>query len=168
MGRTTRAQIYRFEDEPSPDTPAHSGGRRPRFVMRDAALRADRVHVSAGSREGPKKTVQEATETARAILRGRCVVVDCFEADGRRYFLAVRCLPQEANPRALTKREADVVLHAVRGESHKLIAYRLGLSRSSVTKVLRSVMGKLSLRTQAQLVLRIACLARLAERGIKP
>ena len=104
----------------------------------------------------------DPVEIWRSILRGRCHVIEHFEANGRRYFVVARCPRGETHPRALSKREAEVVLHAMRGETHKRIAYPLGLSRSSVTKLLRSALGKLHVRTQAQLVSQFSCFAQVA------
>lgn len=102
-------------------------------------------------------------ETWRALLGGRCAVVDRFEARGRRYFVVVLCQPGERHPRALSRREAEVVLYAIRGETHKRIAYEVGLSRSSVTKLLRSALNKLHVRTQAHLVSQFSCFVQLAQ-----
>jgi len=44
------------------------------------------------------------------------------------------------------------VAHAVMGESYKIIAYRLGVSRPRVTNALRSAMRKLGVTTDAELV----------------
>jgi DNA-binding NarL/FixJ family response regulator len=101
-------------------------------------------------------------ETLEGILRGRCVVIDRFDANGRRYLVVARCRSEEVHPRALSAREAEVVLLAIRGETHKRIAYELRLSRSSVTKLLRSALAKLQLRSQAQLVSELSCFVRLA------
>lgn len=104
----------------------------------------------------------DLVEIWRSILSGRCHLIERFEANRRRYFVVVRCPRGEIHPRALSKREAAVVLHAMRGETHKRIAYQLGLSRSSVTKLLRSALGKLHVRTQAQLVSQFSCFAQVA------
>lgn len=101
-------------------------------------------------------------ETLQGILRGQCVVIDRFDANGRRYLVVARCRSKEVHPRALSAREAEVVLLAIGGETHKRIAYDLRLSRSSVTKLLRSALGKLQLRSQAQLVSELSCFVRLA------
>ena len=105
----------------------------------------------------------DLVETVEGILSGRCIVLDRFDANGRRYLLVARCSDARAHSRALSQREAQVILQAIRGESHKRIAYELGLSRSSVTKLLRSALGKLCLRSQAQLVAEFSCFAQLAQ-----
>ncbi|MBW2381685.1 MAG: hypothetical protein JRG70_19470 [Deltaproteobacteria bacterium] len=45
--------------------------------------------------------------------------------------------------------------YAVLGQTNKMIAYRLGLSTSRVSMVLRSAMRKLDVQTRTQLVLRM-------------
>lgn len=109
----------------------------------------------------------EVAKIWRSLLRGECVVIDRFEAGGRRYFVLQCCRSGDKHPRALSEREAEVILHAIRGETHKRIAYAIGLSRSSVTKLLRSALGKLHLRTQAQLVAQLSCLVRVTQ-SIEP
>ena len=83
-------------------------------------------------------------------------MVDWFDTDGRRYVLAVPNPPDLKDPRALTERETQVVTYATLGESHKLIAYRLGVSRSTATKALRSAMRKLGVKTHPQLVAKMS------------
>ena len=85
-------------------------------------------------------------------------VVDWFDSDGRRYVLALPNPPHVPNPRGLTKREQQVVAFAALGDSHKLIGYRLGLSRSRVTQLLSSSMQKLGVSTQAELVAKLRTL----------
>ena len=91
-----------------------------------------------------------------AILRAR---VEWFDTDNRRYMLAVPNAPRVLDPRGLSKRESQVVAYASLGDSHKLIAYRLGISRTRVSNALSSAMRKLNVKTQAQLVEKLHALA---------
>lgn len=79
-------------------------------------------------------------------------MVDWFDTDGRRFVLAIPNPPEVTDPRGLTERENQVVGYAMLGDANKMIAYRLGLSRSRVSLLLRSAMKKLGLRTRAQMV----------------
>jgi len=97
----------------------------------------------------------KAIEIWKALVRGRWSTVDWFDTDGRRFILAVPNAPEVTDPRGLTERERQVVSYAAVGQSNKMIAYRLGLSRSRVSLLLRSAMRKLGTRTRAQLVQRI-------------
>lgn len=86
-------------------------------------------------------------------------MVEWFDTDDRRYVLAVPNAPRIVDPRGLTERESQVVAYAALGDSHKLIAYRLGISRSRVSNALASAMRKLNVKTQAQLVEKLHMLA---------
>ena len=74
--------------------------------------------------------------------------------------LAIPNPPGVTDLRGLTEREAQVVRYAALGEKHQTIAHRLGISRSTVTKAVRSAMRKLRVKTHAELVTRIAPLLR--------
>lgn len=118
-------------------------------ALRDGAIRVDRARGRL-RRDNPK----EALEMWEPLMRERWSLVDWFDSDDRRYLLAVPNAPDVEDPRNLTPRERQVVAHAVMGESHKIIAYRLGVSRPTVTNALRSAMRKLGVTTQAELVAR--------------
>jgi DNA-binding CsgD family transcriptional regulator len=118
--------------------------------FRQAAVRTDRARGRLR-----KQDPDEALATWRALVSGRWSMVDWFDTDQRRYVLALPNPPRVVDPRGLTQREGQVVAYASLGESHKVIAYRLGLSRSTVTNALRAAMRKLGVRTQAQLVERL-------------
>lgn len=79
-------------------------------------------------------------------------MVDWFDTDRRRFVLAIPNAPGSTDPRGLTERENQVVTYAVLGHSNKMIAYRLGLSTSRVSTLLRSSMRKLGFRTRSQMV----------------
>ncbi len=116
-------------------------------TLREAALRVDKAR-------GPmrKEDPDMALETWRALVRGRWSLVDWFDSDGRRFILAIPNAPDVTDPRGLTRRESQIVAYASQGHTNKIIAYRLGLSTSRVSTVLRSVMRKLQCRTRSQLV----------------
>lgn len=66
--------------------------------------------------------------------------------------------PHIRDPRGLTDREYQVVAHVGAGESGKLIAYRLGVSRSRVSELLHRAMRKLGVRTTGQIVIKMRTL----------
>ena len=115
--------------------------------LRDAAIRVDRARGRL-RRDDP----DEALQIWKAMVRGRWSMVDWFDSDERRYVLAVPNSPTVTDPRGLTERENQVVGAAVLGHSNKMISYRLGLSTSRVSTLLRSAMRKLGFRTRTQLV----------------
>ncbi|MGB5809229.1 MAG: helix-turn-helix transcriptional regulator [Polyangiales bacterium] len=119
-------------------------------AMREAAVRIDRARGRL-RRDDP----DEALEIWWALLRGQWSMVEWFDTDERRYILAIPNAPTVPDPRGLTQRESQVVAHAVLGESHKLIAYRLGISRPTASNALRSAMRKLGVKTQAELVAKL-------------
>lgn len=125
--------------------------------LRDAAVRVD----SARGRLR-ESDPQEALETWWALMQGRWSMVDWFDSDDRRFVLAVPNPPNFGDPRGLTSRELQVATYAALGDPSKLIGYRLGISKATVSRALRVAMHKLSVKTQAQLVekMRVAPRAR--------
>jgi DNA-binding CsgD family transcriptional regulator len=133
-----------------------------RRVVREAlqALREAAIRIDKSRAEGCR---EEHTDAALAewwaLVRGRWSMVDRFDTDERRYVLALPNPPMVPNPRGLTEQEQQVTAFAALGDSHKLIAYRLGLSRSRVSHLLTSGMRKLGVKTQAQLVEKMGAFA---------
>ena len=136
------ARSFRLTDAVGPAQ--QSGATR---KLRDAAIRVDRARGKL-RRDDP----DEALQIWKAMVRGRWSMVDWFDSDERRYVLAVPNQPSVTDPRGLTERENQVVGAAVLGHSNKMIAYRLGLSTSRVSTLLRSAMRKLGFRTRNELV----------------
>jgi DNA-binding CsgD family transcriptional regulator len=116
-------------------------------AIRDAAVRIDRARGTLR-----KDDPEESLRIWEAMVKGRWSLVDWFDTDGRRFVLATPNAPRLGDPRGLTEREHQVVTHASRGESSKLICYRLGISAQRVSKLLRDGMHKLGVKTPAQLV----------------
>lgn len=100
----------------------------------------------------------EALRLWDRVLRGRSSIVDWFDADGRRFILALPNAPHIRDPRGLTEREYQVATHVGAGESSKLVAYRLGVSRSRVSELLHRAMRKLGVETTGQLVIKMRTL----------
>jgi DNA-binding CsgD family transcriptional regulator len=121
--------------------------------IRRAAMQVDLARGRLGRSE-----VCEALQTWEEVVRGRCSTVDWFDAGGRRFILALPNAPHIRDPRGLTEREYQVAAYAGAGESGKLIAYRLGVSRSRVSALLRRVMQKLGVQTTGQLVMKMRTL----------
>jgi DNA-binding CsgD family transcriptional regulator len=137
-----------------------------RFLVSHATGEAQHADAARGIREaarlvdkarGPlrKNDPEEALRLWQGLVRGRWTLVDWFDSDGRRFVLAKRNAPRIKDPRGLTEREAQVATYASLGETSKLIGYRLGLSQSYVSRLLRDAMRKLGVKTQAQLVERM-------------
>ena len=126
---------------------------RPVEALRHAALRLD----------GAGRALRE-TDADRALLLweglvcGRLTLVDWFDANGRRFILVKLAEQEPGCTCGLTAREYEVAMAATLGESSKITAYRLGISPSRVSTLLRATMRKLGVRTKAQLVIMVRLL----------
>lgn len=118
--------------------------------LRQAAVAVDRAR-GAMRRDDP----YHALTIWRALVDGRWSTVDWFDTDGRRFVLAIPNPPDIRDPRGLSERERQVVAYVSQGHTNKMIGYRLGLSRSRVSLLLRSAMRKLGVRTRTELVKRV-------------
>ena len=118
--------------------------------LREAAVAVDRARGKMRETDPDK-----ALEIWKALVRGRWSTVDWFDSDGRRFVLALPNSPHISDPRGLTERESQVVAYAVLGQTNKMIGYRLGLSKSHVSMLLRSAMRKLNVQTRSQLVIKM-------------
>ena len=129
------------------------GSTVPLETLRQAARRLD----------GAGRALRE-TDTDRALLlweglvRGRLTLVDWFDANDRRFILVKLNDRQGSQPCGLTAREYEVAVAAALGESSKLTGYRLGISPSRVSTLLKGVQRKLGVRTKAQLVVMVRLL----------
>jgi DNA-binding NarL/FixJ family response regulator len=117
-----------------------------REVLRDAVRRIDGARTRAG-RGDP----ESALSSWQGLISGRWSLVDRFEADGRRYVVALRNDPEVARPPGLSRREAQVAEYLALGHSEKEIAYTLGLSQSAISRRVSSAVRKLGLRSRAEL-----------------
>src|SRR5690606_6591183 len=99
------------------------------------------------------------------LVAGRWSLVDRFESDGRRFFIARRNDPAVGGPSELTKRERQVVGYAAQGHTNDHIAYTLGLAPSTVSTHLRRAMRRLGVRTPADLAALFAPPAEEPERA---
>jgi DNA-binding CsgD family transcriptional regulator len=103
--------------------------RAARDALREALIRIDKARSE-------RAEARRSVELWRGLVAGRWSLVEHFERDGRRYYLAHKNDPELAPDRALTQRERQVLGYAELGHSNKLIAYELGLSSSTVATVL--------------------------------
>lgn len=124
-------------------------------LIREAAVRHDKARGKLRDSDP-----ERALRMWEGLVRGRWSLVDWFDTDGRRFVLAKPNAPNVGDPRGLTEREHQVATYAALGETHKIIGYRLGISRSRISGLLGSAMRKLRVKTQAQLVIRMHGLQR--------
>lgn len=118
--------------------------------------------------EGPACEAREALEQgARAIDRARALgslelwpalcdarwsLVDHFDTDGRCFVVARENAPAPSGPPVLTPRERAVVACVAQGHAHKLVAYELGVSVSTVRTLEHRARRKLGVRSRAELI----------------
>lgn len=92
-----------------------------------------------------------ALETWTALVSGRWTLLDHFDTDGRRFLVARKNPPDLMAPIALDPRERMVASAVALGHPQKLVCYELGLTPVTVSRTLRSALGKLGLRSAAEL-----------------
>jgi DNA-binding CsgD family transcriptional regulator len=119
-------------------------------AIRSAAIRTDRARRCRDDGESGR-----AFELWEEVLKGRWSVIDWFDTDGRRFVLALPNAGHVRDPRGLTEREYEVATQVSTGDSCKLVAYRLGISRSRVSALLHGAMRKLGVKTREQLVIKM-------------
>jgi DNA-binding CsgD family transcriptional regulator len=114
-------------------------------TLRAAAKAVDRARSKARHDE------DEALDLWKGLVAGRWSLVDQFDSDGRRFLVAHRNDPLVSDPRALTRRERQVLVYAAMGYPLKLIAYTLGLSAGTVSVLRTRGMRKLGVRSVTEL-----------------
>lgn len=97
--------------------------------------------------------LEEALEVWTALVDGRWSLVESFDTDGRRFYLAIPNGAQTQDLFALTERERQVVAHVAQGDSNKWIAYQLGVTPATVSKLLGRALDKLGLASRRELIL---------------
>jgi DNA-binding CsgD family transcriptional regulator len=116
---------------------------------------ASLLHTAVKQVEHARKYAKSDTEALglwQGLVDGRWSLLEQFETDGRRYYVAVRNPSDAVKTRALTRREAEVAAHVASGSTTKVTAYALGLDEVTVRGYLRTAMTKLGLRSRAELV----------------
>jgi DNA-binding CsgD family transcriptional regulator len=127
--------------------------------VRDRLREAVRALDRARSRE--RQEADRALDLWQGLVSGRWSLVDRFDTDGRRFIVARKNDPDVRDPRALTRRERQVLAYTVLGRSLKEAAYALGLSVPTISIHRARAMRKLGLRSQADV-------ARLLSQGAPP
>jgi DNA-binding CsgD family transcriptional regulator len=118
-----------------------------RRALREAARRVDLArsrHRQIG--------VEEALALWRSLVEGRWSLVERFDSDGRRLFVARRNDPTARRTRALGENERKVVALLAVGHSIKLCAYELGFAQSTASDLAHCAMRKLGVSSRAELV----------------
>jgi DNA-binding CsgD family transcriptional regulator len=121
-------------------------------ALRRAARDVDRARLRGTDDE-------HALELWQCLFSGAYSVVDRFDTDGKRLFVAKRNAPEARGPRALSERERQVVALVSVGHSDKSAAYELGLAEGTVAAHLHAALKKLGLTSTSDLALLRASLA---------
>ncbi|MFO7780884.1 MAG: helix-turn-helix transcriptional regulator [Spirochaetia bacterium] len=129
------------------DARSDARGRDARERLAQAARSIDR----ARSNRGPDDA-REALDLWEGLVDGRWSLVEHFERDGRRYFVAYENPCDLQDPRALTPRERQVMAHIAQGDSNKWVAYQLGIREGTVAKLLERALYKLGVSNRHELV----------------
>lgn len=136
---TTRAEAILAPSGKVEHATGPAESRAAREALRNALVRIDTARSE-------RLDARRSVELWRGLVAGRWSLVEHFERDGKRYFLAHKNDPELAPDRALTEREQQVLGYAGLGHSNKLIGYELGLSTSTVSTLLGRARGKLGTR----------------------
>ncbi|MCA9693982.1 MAG: hypothetical protein KC636_30630 [Myxococcales bacterium] len=94
----------------------------------------------------------EATELWQGLVEGRWSVIEHFDTDGRRYYVAIANPALGVKVRALSPIERQVAAMAIAGEANKVIGYALGVTESTVATHLTSTLRKLGLKSRMNLI----------------
>jgi DNA-binding CsgD family transcriptional regulator len=114
-------------------------------ILRDAVKQVEHARKHA-------RSDAEALTLWQGLVAGRWSLVEQFESDGRRYYVAVRNPTDTVKIHALTRRESEVAAHVASGLTTKVTAYALGLDEVTVRGYLHAAMTKLGLRSRPELV----------------
>lgn len=87
-----------------------------------------------------------------AVVCGRWSLVDRIDRDGRRFVLALENEDLPRDPRALTRRQQQVVRLAGNGAPNSEIAYELGISEACVSSHLHTACRKLKCGSRRDLI----------------
>ena len=123
-----------------------------------SAIRKAAIQTECARRRLRHGEAEQALNLWEEVVRGRWSIVDWFDSDGRRFILALPNAPDARDPRGLTEREIQVAAQVSTGDSCKLVAYRLRISRSRVSALLHGAMLKLGVQSRPELIVKIRTL----------
>lgn len=136
-----------------------ASGNRSLVAIRQAARALETIR----SEDAPPQDPAAALAAWRALTAGEWTVLDQFDEDGRRYYIARPNAAVGPTLGDLSERELQVAHALALGHSNKLIAYELGLHPSTVSQHIASAARKLGVSNRIELVRRLR--RRLREGG---
>lgn len=116
--------------------------------LRRAAAAIDRARTRRVRRDP-----DAALSLWNAVVAGRWTLIDRFDRDGRRFWIAHE--NTELDPRGLSRRERAVAAHLARGLSNKQIAGALGISEGTVAAHAAGIRRKVGDVPRAELARRV-------------
>jgi len=119
--------------------------------LRQAARDIDKARLRGTSED-------EALALWQCLFSGEYSVIDRFDTDGKRLFVAKKNAPMARGPRTLTERERQVVALVSVGHSDKSAAYELGIAEGTVANHLHTALKKLGIASASDLGLLRAAL----------
>jgi DNA-binding CsgD family transcriptional regulator len=99
-----------------------------------------------------RRDADDALIEWQSLVDGKWTLVDHFDTDGRRFLVARRNPPGGDTHASLSVDEARAAGFRAMGHPLKLIAYELGFSLATVSRLLRSAARKLGLESSQELV----------------
>ncbi|MDF2692839.1 MAG: hypothetical protein K0S65_1222 [Labilithrix sp.] len=155
----TALRLRRMQEAPTPDSALAVLSPRGRLEHGTEATVAARAELASAAQDidrarGKLRRLDPDAACAlwRAMVGGEWSLVDWLDHDGKRFLLAQSNAIPLAGPKALTKREQQVVACAAMGHSNKLIAYDLGLSTGTVSVILGRAAKKLGVSGRVALI----------------
>jgi DNA-binding NarL/FixJ family response regulator len=97
--------------------------------------------------ESLRESSADSSALWQALLSGDWSLIDCFDAQGRRYLIAVRSSAENA----LDESERWLLARRARGVGLKVLALELGVSVPTISRRLDRAMKKLGVKNQTEL-----------------
>ncbi|HLK38354.1 MAG TPA: LuxR C-terminal-related transcriptional regulator [Polyangiaceae bacterium] len=122
------------------------------FSEAPPALRDLAVAVEADRRRTPSGgAAREVLDLWWGLVEGRWRLVERFEANGRRYYVA-RESPSASAPKSPDVRERDLLALLAAGRSEKFAAQELGVSASTISALLKLTLSRSGMASLIELV----------------
>ncbi|MGM0557071.1 MAG: response regulator transcription factor [Myxococcota bacterium] len=118
-----------------------------RRALREAAFNLERARSSLRHRRP-----YEALQLWKGLVRGRYSLVETFDTDGKRFYVARRNDPKVDSPKPLSQRERQVAAYVGLGLDNRCIGYTLGLSESTIATYVSRAIRKLGLKSRSDLI----------------
>jgi DNA-binding NarL/FixJ family response regulator len=135
------------------DAVLDAANRRVVHATSRGAARLDAIREAARRIDDARRERDDAraVDLWPSIVSGAFSVVERFDSDGRRWFVAFEN-DATKDARALTRREIAIAEHLAKGASNKLIAHAQGITPGAVSAHVDAIRLKVGLQSRAELV----------------